>query len=287
VLLGLPFAFNKKTIDCAGPSLNDQLDIIVGTKSPTAGQGTFEIWQSNNAATPTFTRLETYPTAGGIPGNSLGEVNALALADVNGDGKKDLIVGTRTGNYTGQLMIFRNNGKSAGTSRFTFAQSVPVAGVVTCIAPTRVDADTLTDLIIGVQTGFGAGELQEIHNATIAGIINFLYSRKYNAPGIPLSLIAADLGGIVGKDDIAMGWRQNETSFVGGIRVLSLDLNRLPAAIDTDPSNGSVTNMVPALTSNNFNYGVQPTTPLPPYLPDVAAGVKVSATTGALVVFIR
>ena len=253
-----------KTIDCAGPSLNDQLDIIVGTKSPTAGQGTFEIWQSNNAATPTFTRLETYPTAGGIPGNSLGEVNALALADVNGDGKKDLIVGTRTGSYTGQLMIFRNNGKSAGTSRFTFAQSVPVAGVVTCIAPTRVDADTLTDLIIGVQTGFGAGELQEIHNATIAGIINFLYSRKYNAPGIPLSLDRSGPGRHRRQDDIAMGWRQNETSFVGGIRVLSSISTALPAAIDTDPSNGSVTNMVPALTSNNFNYGVQPTTPLPP-----------------------
>jgi hypothetical protein len=45
--------------------------------------------------------------------------------------------------------------------------------------------------------------------------------------------------------------------------------------------------MVPALTFNNFNYGVNPSTPAPPYLMDVAAGIKVSATTGALVVFIR
>jgi len=58
---------------------------------------------------------------------------------------------------------------------------------------------------------------------------------------------------------------------VGGLRVLSLDLGRLPA-VDTDPSAGSVSNMVPALTANNFNYGVQPATPLPPYLTDVAAG---------------
>jgi prepilin-type N-terminal cleavage/methylation domain-containing protein len=275
-----------KTLDCAGASAKDQVDIIVGTKSPTAGQGTIEIWQSNNAVTPTYTRLETYPTSGGIPGNTLGEVSALALADINGDGKKDLIVGTKTGNYTGQLMIFRNNGKSAGTSRFTFAQSVPITGSVTCIAATKVDADTLIDLIVGVQTGFGAGELQEIHNATLAGIINFIFSRRYTAPGIPLSVIAADLGGIAGKDDIAMGWRADETSYVGGIRVLSLDLNRLPLT-DTDPSNGSITNMVPALTSSNFNYGVQPALPAPPYLPDVAAGIKVSATTGALVVFIR
>jgi hypothetical protein len=45
--------------------------------------------------------------------------------------------------------------------------------------------------------------------------------------------------------------------------------------------------MVPALTVNNFNFGVRPAVPLPPYLIDLAAGVKVSSTTGAVVVFIR
>jgi len=48
-----------------------------------------------------------------------------------------------------------------------------------------------------------------------------------------------------------------------------------------------VFNFVPALTVNNFNYGIYPSTPSPPYLTDLAAGVKASATTGALVVFIR
>jgi hypothetical protein len=183
-------------------------------------------------------------------------------------------------------MIFCNNGKSAGTSRFTLAQSFALAGAVTCIAPTKVDFDTLTDIIVGLQTGIGSGELQEFKNLLFAGVINFAYQRRYNAPGIPLSLVATDLGGVVGHDDLAMGWRENETSYVGGLRILSLDLGRLPA-IDSDPSNGSVTNMVPALTVNNFNYGVQPAVPLPPYLTDVAAGIKVTALTGALVVFIR
>ena len=52
------------TLDCAGGASVDQVDIIAGTKSPTAGQGTFEIWTSSNAATPTFSWLETYPNAG-------------------------------------------------------------------------------------------------------------------------------------------------------------------------------------------------------------------------------
>jgi hypothetical protein len=205
---------------------------------------------------------------------------------VNNDGRRDLVVGTKTGSYTGQLMIFRNNGKSSGSSRFTLAQSFALSGVVTCIAPTKVDYDSLTDLIIGIQTGIGTGQLLEFKNLLFAGVINFAYQRSYTAPGIPLSLVATDLGGVVGHDDLAMGWRENETSYVGGLRVLSLDLGRLPA-VDTDPSAGSVSNMVPALTANNFNYGVQPATPLPPYLTDVAAGIKVTALTGALVVFIR
>ena len=274
------------TLDCAGPSTNDQVDILAGTKSPTANHGSIELWQSNNASSPAFARLETYPTAGGLAANSMGEVNCMALADVNGDGKKDLIVGTKTGSYTGQLMIFRNNGKSSGSSRFTLAQSFAMTGAVTCIAPTKVDYDTLTDLIVGVQTATNAGELREYKNLLIAGIINFAYQRTYTAPGIPLSLVAADLGGVVGHDDLALGWRQDETSYVGGIRVLSLDLGRLPTT-DTDPSSGSVVNMVPALTVNNFNYGVKPVTPLPPYLSDVAAGIKITSLTGALVVFVR
>ena len=274
------------TTDCAGASAKDEVDILAGTKSPTIGQGTIELWSSNNNASPTFSRLDTYPPSGSIPGNILGEVNCMAMADLNGDGKQDLIVGTKTGNYTGQLMLFRNNGKSAGSSRFTLAQSFVIAGSVTCVVPTKVDYDGLTDLIVGVQTAVGAGELQEFKNLMFAGLINMAYQRTYSAPGIPLSLVATDLGGVVGHDDLAMGWRQNETSYIGGIRVLSLDLGRLPA-VDSDPSAGSVTNMVPALTVNNFNYGIKPAPPLPPFLSDVAAGVKVSALTGALVVFIR
>jgi hypothetical protein len=54
-----------------------------------------------------------------------------------------------------------------------------------------------------------------------------------------------------------------------------------------DPSAASVVNMVPALASANFNYGLNTTAPPSPYLTDLAAGVKASPTTGALVVFVR
>ena len=54
------------------------LDIIVGTKSPTNGEGTIEIWRSSDAPpAPTFNQLDIYPPKGSIPGGKLGEVNAI------------------------------------------------------------------------------------------------------------------------------------------------------------------------------------------------------------------
>ena len=41
------------------------------------------------------------------------------------------------------------------------------------------------------------------------------------------------------------------------------------------------------MCSSDLNYGLNTTTPPTPYLTDLAAGLKSSATTGALVVFIR
>lgn len=272
------------TADVSGGIGADQVDIIVGSKSATANQGSIEVWTSSNAASPTFTRLETYPAAGGVV--SLGEVNVMALADFNNDGRRDLVVGTRTSDFTGQLLFLRNNGKVLGTSRFTLAASYDPGGIVTALTPLRADFDSLTDVIVGIQTGLGSGELQQWTNTTIAGVIGFNKERTVAAPGIVMSLCSADFGGLATHSDFAMGWRENTTSYVGGVRIHPLDTGKL-LSNGIDPSAGSITNMVPALTVNNFNYGVQPVTPVGPYLMDLAAGVKVSATTGALVVFIR
>ncbi len=65
-----------------------------------------------------------------------------------------------------------------------------------------------------------------------------------------------------------------------------MDLGLIPDT-GVDPSAGTVVNMVPALASANFNFGLNTTAPPTPYLMDLAAGVKSSSTTGALVIFIR
>ncbi|MEK7823738.1 MAG: SdrD B-like domain-containing protein, partial [Candidatus Eisenbacteria bacterium] len=268
--------------DCSGGTMPD---LIVGTKSPTANQGTIEVWQNSDAASPVFTRQEIYPPNGAIPLNVLGEVTAMALADFDGDGAKDLVVGTSNGTYSGQLMFFKYVSKVNG-ARFVYQCGYTLAqDAVTSLACFDIDGDGKQDAIVGTQRGLSQGNLQQWGNKYAAGIWTFEKDREVNAPGIVLALATADFGGST-RGDLAVGYRADASTYVGGVRVYFCDAGKIPA-LGADPSGGSVTNMVPALTTANFNYGVKPSLPTPPYLMDLAAGVKITATTGALVVYIR
>lgn len=270
------------TLDCAGGSMPD---LIVGTKSPTAGDGSIEVWQNDDATTPTFSRSETYPSAGAIPGGRLGEVNAMILSDLDNDGRKDLIVGTKTGPSSGEIVVFRNISKTPGARLVCVADLAVTTEFITSLAALDLDLDGYKEIVAGTQTPTGGGNLMVWKGTSLFGTNwTFTNTRTQAARGIVLSLTAQDLGGSALRD-LAVGWRATATSFVGGVDIYFTDLLGLPIA-GTDPSAGSIGNMVPALTTGNFNFGTNPLAS-PPYLLDLAAGVKISATTGALVVFIR
>lgn len=268
--------------DCAGGGMPD---LIVGTKSPTANQGTLEVWQNSDAAVPVFSRQEIYPPNGLIPGNALGEVTAMALADFDGDGYRDLVVGTRKGTYSGQLMFFKFVSRVNG-ARFVYqcGYDLPL-DAVTSIVCFDIDGDGMSDAIVGTQTSSNQGNLQQWGNKYASPLWSFKLDREVKAPGIVMALVSADLGGST-RDDIAVGYRADSGNYAGGVRIYFCDSGQIPSD-GSDPSGGSVANMVPALTVNNFNYGLKPSVPSPPYRADLASGVKISATTGALVAYIR
>jgi prepilin-type N-terminal cleavage/methylation domain-containing protein len=270
------------TLDCAGGAMPD---VIVGTKSPTAGTGTIEVWSNSDAATPTFTRQEIYPAAGAIPGGTLGEVTAMKLGDMDGDGRPDLIVGTRTGNYSGELLVFRNVSKINGARFVCSYQTTLDRDAVTSVAVLDADGDGKLDVVTGSQESANTGAIQLWTNKTVGSFIDFRTRRDIQAPGIVTALCAADYGGL-GRKDLAVGWRQDASGYGGGILLYFTDSGTIPAT-GSDPSGGGLSNFVPAIVSSNFNYGVYPSTPSPPYLADIAAGVKTGPATGALVVFIR
>ena len=269
-----------KTLDVIGGNMPD---IIVGSKGATALTGSIEIWQNSNAASPTFTRAETYTTFGATA-TQIGEVTGLSLADLDADGLKDMIVSTRTGDYSGQVIFYKNMGKAAVGTRFSFKFALTfTTNTPTCLATTDVDQDGLADVIIGTQNSTSGGKIVYLRNF---GAWTWTLVKAVTTPGMVMSIATADMGGATGVNDLIVGWRASSAGYGGGVLIYYLDVHGIPNS-GVDPSGGSVVNMVPALAAANFNYGSYPTGAATPYLTDLAVGVKSSATTGSLVIFIR
>jgi len=260
--------------DCAG---GPALDLIVGTKS-TAYSGTLEVWRG--AGNGTFSRDEIYPPQGNLPGGTLGEVKAMTLADVTGDGVSDLMVGTRTGDGQGMIHIMRINSRSSG-NRYRAVNNYSVVGEVTSLVMSDVDGDGVLDMVVGTRISSVAGNVQLWRGL---GSGSFAYVTAYVAPGPVLSLCAADLGG-TSRNDIIFGYRDNESVYSGGVRILFTDLGGIPVAA-VDPANTTSSYMTTSVVSANFNFRLNNTTP-GPYYADLAVAQKTGATQGALLVFVR
>jgi len=257
-------------------------DILVGTRAPTPGTGTLEMWVHNEATTPTFVRIGQYPPAGGIPSNLLGEVTCMEFGRFDADTNLDLVVGTRTGEYAGQLVFFE-----LMSGVWDFRNSITMTGdIVTSLAVVDMNDDGKQDVVVGTQCNLGCGKIIYFRNDDTAGSpFKFSQQTTRSAPGIVMAMAADDFGGETRKD-ILVGWRADENSFAGGIQIWYTDGKDLASA-GVDPSGGQVKNMVTGITTGNYDYGVYPTTPSPPYFRDFAVGVKSGPTQGELVVFVR
>ena len=273
------------TYDCAGGLLPDMPDIIVGTKSPTANHGSIEVWANNNASNnPTFTRDDIYPPSGALSANGMGEVTAIALADLDGDSLKDMVVGTKTGSYSGQVMFFKFVSKAL-TPHFLYEGEIDFANdAVTALGIVDVNGDGNRDVVVGTQSSDAAGNIIYLQSTTPLNTFAFTVRRVVTQPGIVSALAIGDFGGATAQDCV-VGYRQSTSSYAGGVRIYFLDSRNFPTS-GTDPSAGALVNWVPALTVNNFNFGANPAA-VAPFLSDFAAGVKSGASTGALVLFIR
>jgi prepilin-type N-terminal cleavage/methylation domain-containing protein len=256
---------------------NATLDLIVGTKSY-ANTGTLEIWLNNGSGV--LTRDEIYPTGGGVPAGGLGEIRAMALGNFDADSDSDLVVVTKTSDLYGKLHVFEKIGTGAG-NRFQLRLTGDLSGEGNAVAVLDVDGDGRRDFVIGTKTNSNSGKLEYWRNG---GSFGFTRAREVNAPGIVLSLAAADYGGL-GRADLAVGFRDSDVSYSGGVRIYSTDSGTL-ANSGVDPAAGTASYMTPAATTNDFNYGANPLGPSP-QLPDIAVAQKPTATTGQVIVFIR
>lgn len=271
------------TSDVIGPSSSaDAKDILVGTKSPSAWTGNVYLYQSSGGTTPTYSLIETYPMAGDV--YTMGEVSGMALADLDNDGLKDLVVGARTGTYAGKVHIYKNMGKTA-TPRFRWMGTMDFPNdQINSVACLDVDHDGYRDIVAGTTRGIASGKLLYIRNE-IPASFSFAHRRTSNAPGPVQALAVGEFGGTLGYEDLAAGWRADIGSYSGGLRMFYTDLGTIQDD-GVDPLPGDIVNWVAAITVNNFNWGLYPSYS-GAVLMDLAVGVKSSATEGAIWVLVR
>ena len=256
-------------------------EILVGTRSPSVNNGVIESWTSASHNNPAFTRIQSIPATGAVPGGTLGRVVGMVMGDfITGLAGDELLVGTQTGYYSGQVMIFK---KVLGVWTWAWTSTL-ASDAVTSITAADVDGDGRKDILVGTQTGGTTGRLYWYKNKG-GGAPTFDPPVIRTGPGIITALGKGDFSGD-GHDDVVVGWRASDTSFGGGLQVWYTDTKTLPTS-GTDASNGQITNWVPTLRIANLDYGVYPLDPSSVKLDDIVCAVRKSANKSTLYTLLR
>jgi FG-GAP-like repeat/FG-GAP repeat len=218
------------TADVNGDGRPDLLVANSGSSGP-AGLSVLLNTTAPGAATPSFSAPTNFTT-----GNSPFWV---AVADVNGDGKSDVIVANSVGNTVSVLLNTTSPG--ATTPTFTTQTSFTVGATPVWVAVADVNGDGKPDIITANQGSTGANGVSVLLNTTTPGSTTPTLATHVDFPtgSGPSAVTAVDLNGD-GRPDLAVA---NKTS--GGISVL---LNTTAA--------GAATPLFTAPTS--FGSGTQP-----------------------------
>ena len=205
----------------------------------------------------------------------------MALGQLDGLAAMDLALATKTGDGQGELILL------VGTTTFPYFTDYDEKGLTgegNAVVVQDGNGDGYDDIFVGTRKNSTQGILEQWQRAS-ATPFDFSLVRKFIAPGVVLSLVGGDFGGLSSRKDLAFGYQKAEGGYAGGVQILLLDSGSFPVA-GFDPSGGAAAYMVPALNANNFNAGANPSA-AGPALTDLSAAMKSGATTGAVLIFLR
>jgi len=167
------------------------------------------------AATVSFAAQQTFAT-GGIP-------SSVTAADVNGDGKLDLIVANELDNTVSVLLNTAASG--AATPSFAVQQTFVTGVNPFSVIASDINGDGKVDLSIA---NYGSNSVSVLLNTTASGSATPSFSAQltFNDWDFPISVAAADINGD-GKPDLVLA------NFAGSVSVL---LNTVPPPTAAAPA---------------------------------------------------
>ncbi|MEX1275436.1 MAG: FG-GAP-like repeat-containing protein [Bacteroidota bacterium] len=197
---------------------------------------------SSSPFVPTFAGGDIFSSSSMHPKQDFAigaNAKALAVVDLDGDGKPDLIASNADDNT---VSVYRNTG-SVGVIMLGARQDIAAGTTPHSIAVGDFDADGKQDLAFVNSTGLSFSILQ---NTSTSGVISFAARRDYALPADPKGLALGDFdadGGI----DVAVG-------FPAEIRVF-----RSTGSFNfASPVILAVTNTLEALAASDFNNDQKP-----------------------------
>ncbi|TPW03416.1 MAG: hypothetical protein FD129_3049, partial [bacterium] len=206
-----------------------------------------------------------------------GEVQSVKLADLNADGRLDIVTGckTTTNNNNGSFDIFTMNASPLG--RFTKLSTTTAGGNVRHVAIGQMNNDAFPDLVLGERTGTNSGRVELWTNDGL-GVFTMVDDAVADGAVTCVAL------GLIDQDaalDIVAG---NEARTVQAWFCDNTDATAVIPDTESwaDANTGGTVNAVAIgkIESSTDTPGDDP-------LFDIVVGTAITATTGDIVIYLN
>ena len=189
------------------------------------------------AATPTFAVQQTFATGNGPV--------SVTAADINGDGKPDLIV-ANSGDNTVSVLL-NTTAPGAATPTFAVQQTFATGNGPVSVTAADINGDGKPDLIVA---NSGDDTVSVLLNTTAPGAAtpSFATQQSFAAGDVPVSVTAADVNGD-GKPDLIVA---NNGTFPG---------NTVSVLLNTTASPSTVLDAQSFAVQQTFATGIAPSEP--------------------------